>query len=69
MILDSKLAGILSSFCADIAKAYFVATFVTPSLSGTSTWWEILLILTKGLVFVIVLIALSWQLAKLEETK
>lgn len=69
MMLDKKLAGILSNFCADIAKAYFVATFITPSLSGLSLWWEILLVLIKGLVFVTMLILLSWRLAKLGDAQ
>lgn len=66
MILDRKLAGILSNFCLDIAKAFFVATFITPSLSGLSLWWDILLVLIKGLVFVIVFLLASWYLARLE---
>lgn len=65
MILDRKLAGILSNFCADIAKAYFVVTFVAPPLSNSS--WEFILMLTRGLVAVIVFILLSWRFSKLEE--
>lgn len=66
MVLDSKLAKILSSFCEDIAKAYFIATFVTPQLSGLSGW-EIILSLTRGLAGVIIAIILAWQFAKLEK--
>lgn len=67
MILDSKLAGILSNFCLDIAKALFVTTFVTPSLSGLSLGWELSLALTRGLAGVTIAIILSWQFTKLEE--
>lgn len=67
MILDRKLAGILSNFCADIAKAYFVATFVTPALSGLTMWWEIVFVLIKGVVFVIVFLLASWYLARSED--
>ena len=65
MVLDYKLANILSSFCLDIAKALFVTTFVTPSLSGLSVGWEFFLALTRGLVGVTIAIVLSWQFAKL----
>ncbi|MBI3103477.1 hypothetical protein HYZ05_00895 [Candidatus Daviesbacteria bacterium] len=67
MVLDSKLAGILSNFCLDIAKAYFVAAFVTPALSGLTNWWEILFVLIKGLLFVIIFLLASWYLARLED--
>ncbi len=67
MILDSKLAGILSNFCLDIAKAFFAVTFITPSLGGLSSWWEVILVLTKGMAGVTIAIILSWQFAKLEE--
>lgn len=67
MILDKKLAGILSNFCADIAKAYFVATFVTPALSGLTIWWEVMFVLIKGSVFVIVFLLASWHLARVED--
>lgn len=67
MILDKKLAGILSNFCADIAKAYFVVTFVTPSISGLTSWVEITLVLTEGMVGVTIALMLAWQFAKLEE--
>lgn len=69
MVLDAKLAGILSNFCLDISKAFFVATFVTPSLSGLYYWFEILLVLIKGTIFVTIFILLSWQFAKLGENK
>lgn len=64
MIIDSKLAGILSNFCLDIAKAYFITTFVAPPLSASG--WEFMLMLTRGLAAVIVFIVLSWQFSKLE---
>lgn len=69
MVLDPKLAQILSSLCEDIGKAYFVATFITPSLSGLSLGWELVLVLTQGLTGVTIAILLSWQFAKLGEEK
>lgn len=69
MILDPKLANILSNFCLDVAKAYFVATFITPSLSGPPSLPEILVVLTKGLLNVIVFLGLSWQFSKLGDEK
>lgn len=67
MILDAKLAGILSNFCLDIAKAFFVATFVTPGLSGEFNLPEVALVLTRGVFVVTILILLSWKLEKLKE--
>ena len=68
MILDSKLARILSNFCLDIAKAFFVVAFITPPLSADSIWQTILM-LTRGVIGAIVFILLSWQFAKLEEKR
>lgn len=65
MKVDAKLTAILSDFCLDIAKAFFVATFVTPSLSGISSLLGILFVLTKGFLNVILFLVASWQLAKL----
>lgn len=67
MVLDSKLARILSNFCADIAKAYFVATFITPPLSGEFSLGQGFLILIKGAVDVILFLILSWHFAKMED--
>ena len=67
MVLDTKLAGILSNFCLDIAKVYFAVTFITPSLGGLSNWWEVVFMLTKGMASVTIAILLSWQFAKLGE--
>ncbi len=67
MVLDTKLAGILSNFCLDLAKAYFVATFITPGLSGEFNLPEIVLVLTRGVLVVTILIFLSWKLEKLKK--
>ncbi len=67
MILDAKLAGILSNFCADVAKGFFAATFITPALSETIDGWEVILILTKGLFTVTMFLLAAWKFAKLEE--
>lgn len=66
MILDSKLAGILSNFCLDIAKAYFVAAFVAPPLSTGSVLVTILMLI-RGLIAAILFIVLSWQFLKLKD--
>ncbi|MBI3576894.1 hypothetical protein HY086_02575 [Candidatus Gottesmanbacteria bacterium] len=65
---DIKLAHLLSDFFLDISKAYFIATFVTPALTGASEIGVVLAILTKGLVNVILFLMLAWQFATLEET-
>lgn len=67
MTIDSKLAHLLSDFFLDIAKAYFIGTFVTPSLIGSNTLVQIIGILTKGMLAVILLLIISWKFAKLEK--
>ncbi|MBU0569876.1 hypothetical protein KKB40_03785 [Patescibacteria group bacterium] len=67
MLLDSKLAHILSDFFSDIAKAYFVATFVTPPTNHIRTIAGIFAILLRGLASVILFLIVSWQFAKLED--
>jgi len=67
MRLDEKLTAILSDFFLDIAKAFFVATFITPALGKASSLSQVLWILTSGLTNVILFLALSWYLAKLGE--
>ncbi len=66
MVLDPKLAGVLSDFCLDIAKAYFVAAFVTPPLSTGPVLVTILMLL-RGLIAAILFIVLSWQFLKLKD--
>lgn len=66
VVIDSKLARILSDFFSDIAKAYFIATFIAPSLTGASAF-ELVLLLTKGLVNVILFLVLAWLLSKMED--
>lgn len=66
MVLDKKLAGILSNFCLDIAKAYFVVAFVTPPLSSGSVLLTTLMLI-RGLVAAILFIVLSWQFLKLKD--
>lgn len=67
MEIDAKLAHLLSSFFLDIAKAAFVATFITPSLLQATSLVEIASLLTRGLINVILFLFLSWQLAQFEE--
>ena len=67
MRIDKKLLHLLSDFFLDIAKAFFIASFVTPSLSGVSSFLEISVILTRGVVSATLFIYMSWVLAKMEE--
>lgn len=66
MILDSKLAGILSNFCLDIAKAYFITAFVSPPL-GLGSTLVIILFLTKGLIAATLFLVLSWRFLELKD--
>jgi hypothetical protein len=66
MKLDAKLCALLSDFFLDIAKAYFIATFITPVVEKTS-FWDGLFLLTKGIVGVSILLWVAWQLTKLEK--
>ena len=65
MKIDGTLAHILSDFFLDGAKAFFVATFVTPSLNNISSLPELLFVLTRGLLNVTLFLIASWQIAKL----
>ncbi len=59
MLNDNKLRKILAALFLDIAKAWFIATFVTPTFIQYS-YQELLIILTKGMVNVIVYIILVY---------
>lgn len=50
-MIDSKMAGLLSDFFLDIAKAFFVATFITPPFTQGGII-STLLLLMRGMVFV-----------------
>lgn len=67
MKINTKLAALLSDFFLDIAKAFFVATFITPSLSGISSLPEIIFVLTKGMLNVIVYLLLAWLFARVKD--
>ena len=63
MKFDSKLSGLLSDFFLDIAKASFIAAFVTPALSATTSVSGVMLVLIRGLLNVILYLYLAWLLA------
>jgi hypothetical protein len=63
-MVDSKLLQLLSDFFLDIAKAWFIAVFVTLDPTRLSTLPDALLFLTKGLLNVTLYLYLSWTLAK-----
>lgn len=69
MRFDPKLASLLSNFCLDISKAYFIAGFITPALSGITSVSLVILTLTKTLLSAILFLAVSWILARLGENK
>lgn len=64
MRIDKTLARLLSNFFLDIAKAFFIATFITPTVSQISSFLEIIVLLTKGMSSVTVAIGIAWYLAK-----
>ncbi len=67
MRLDATLAGLLSNLFLDIAKAYFIATLVTPPIIGVSSIGELLLILTKGILTGMLFMFASWYFARRKE--
>jgi hypothetical protein len=64
LVLDTKLAALLSDFSLDIAKAWFIAIFVSMDPTKISTFSAALWFLTKGLANVTLFLYLSWVLAK-----
>lgn len=67
MRIDKTMAGLLSNLFLDLAKAYFIAAVVTPSLSGTSSIFELLFLLTKGMLNGIVFTLAAWYFARRKE--
>jgi hypothetical protein len=67
MTRSQKLAHLLSEFTLDIAKAYFIGTFVTASLTNVAYNFQTLLLLIQGVGNAIVYLLISWYLAELEE--
>lgn len=59
MVIDSKLAELLSDFSLDIAKAFFIATVVAPFLEGNIVQNIKLAILFKGLISAILFLGTS----------
>lgn len=67
-VIDNKWAAILSDFCLDIAKAYFIASFISPTISiYIKSPAEFLLLLTKGMANVIIFLALSRYLLQVKK--
>lgn len=66
MIIDQKMASLLSDFFLDIAKAVFIATFIAPPLQRIGNLLDILLIFTKGLLGVIAFLYLSRVLLQIK---
>jgi hypothetical protein len=66
--IDNKWATILSDFCLDIAKAYFIAAFVSPSILINEISSEMFLfILIMGITNVIIFLSLSRYLLQIKK--
>lgn len=67
-VIDNKWAIILSDFCLDIAKAYFIALFISPTIAIYITSpSKFLLLLTKGMVNVIMFLGFSRYLLQVKK--
>jgi len=65
--IDNKWATILSDFCLDIAKAYFIASFISPTISiYIQSPTEFLFLLTKGMVNVTMFLGFSRYLLQVK---
>ncbi|MBI5123719.1 hypothetical protein HZA75_07710 [Candidatus Roizmanbacteria bacterium] len=64
--IDNKWATILSDFCLDISKAYFIATFVSPSINIVSLA-QIFFILIRGIINVIIFLWFSRYLLQVKK--
>ncbi|HJZ23438.1 MAG TPA: hypothetical protein VJ201_03205, partial [Candidatus Babeliales bacterium] len=61
IILANTTKKLLSDFCLDISKAYFIVTFVNPVLSLQDITM-LLVLLTKGIISSTIFLTLSWLL-------
>jgi len=66
MPINPKLAHILSDFFLDIAKAWFIATFVTPNFISINPA-QLVGFLIKGTFSVMLYLLLAYQFSKLEK--
>ena len=66
--IDNKWATILSDFCLDISKAYFIASFISQSITinGVNPF-DLFVALTKGMFNVIFFLVFSRYLLKFKK--
>jgi len=67
-MIDPKLAGLLSDFFLDIAKAFFIASFITPELSHVKNIFELFSVLFNGLICVSISLWFSRQFLEINTT-
>ena len=66
MLIDAKLAKLLSSYTLDISKAFFIAAFITPQFSNVD-FLSGLFNLTRNIADAILFLVVSWNFAKMEK--
>lgn len=64
-MIDSKLAYLLSKFFLDLAKTYYITTFITPPLVGTAMG---IYLLTKGVASIIIFLYLAREMLKFTDS-
>lgn len=69
MVIDQKMAGLLSDFFLDIAKAVFIATFIAPSMQKSANSLEILLLFSQGVLNTIIFLVISRFLLQVKLNK
>lgn len=69
MYINKNFSKLLSDFFLDISKAVFITTFITPTIVSLSNPMEQILLLSKGLINVIFLLLISWQLLEVSKVQ
>ncbi len=64
-MIDSKLAYLLSKFFLDLAKAYYITTFITPPLVGTAFG---IFLLTKGIASITMFLYLARKMLEFSDS-
>lgn len=68
VVINPQFAKILSSVFKDLAVAFFIAAFISPTFSSSETVFEALFTLTKNMFSGTLLLLLSWRFATLGDT-
>ena len=69
MIIDQKMAGLLSDFFLDMAKAIFITTFIAPPLQKVENPFEIMLTFGKGILTVVIFLTISRRFLQIRSKK